>query len=268
MDHTETIGSNQRISVGHDQTLTVAHDRRMTVRNDQTLRVNNDRRVSTGHDDGLHVANDRTVTVEGNQNHSTTGDHLSRVEGSHSLTVKGSQALKVTGACGTRARGEIVLQSDTQITLRVGGSFVVIHPGGVDIVGPKINLNSGGRPGTPVGVMLPGVMEGWGDGNKYEEQNEPQAEENNYNHGDDETPDDQEEPDEDDNYYRQFHFKNDDGVPYASARYLVRYADGSKSYGITDQEGQTERFIRECAEIIDVRLLSQNIDMTEGGVDE
>lgn len=28
--------------------------------------------------------------------------------------------------------------------LKVGGSFVVIHPGGVDIVGLKINLNSGG----------------------------------------------------------------------------------------------------------------------------
>ncbi|WP_437434553.1 hypothetical protein [Yokenella regensburgei] len=52
-----------------------------------------------------------------------------------------------------------MLQSDTQITLRVGGSFVVIHPAGVDITGPKINLNSGGRPVTPVGVMLPGMMD-------------------------------------------------------------------------------------------------------------
>ncbi|ECA8973236.1 hypothetical protein ETB55_23440, partial [Salmonella enterica subsp. enterica serovar Omuna] len=36
--------------------------------------------------------------------------------------------------------------------LKVGGSFVVIHAGGVDIVGPKINLNGGGNPGevTPI----------------------------------------------------------------------------------------------------------------------
>ena len=184
VDHTETIGNNQRMTVGlgqtvtvgkenaagHDQRITVAHDRNITVRNDQTLTVTHDRMSSTGHDDGLYVANDRKVTVDGKQEHRTTGDHLSRIDGRHSLVVKGDQALKVTGASGTRALGEIVLQSDTQITLRVGGSFVVIHPGGVDIVGPKINLNSGGSPGTPVRTVLPGVLKGLGDESSYDPQ--------------------------------------------------------------------------------------------------
>ncbi|MCN5652963.1 hypothetical protein MLY81_23630, partial [Escherichia coli] len=61
--------------------------------------------------------------------------------------VKGDLARKVSGALGIKVDGDIVLESSSRISLKVGGSFVVIHSGGVDIVGPKINLNSGGSPG-------------------------------------------------------------------------------------------------------------------------
>ncbi|MFY2736252.1 type VI secretion system tip protein TssI/VgrG, partial [Pseudocitrobacter faecalis] len=166
-DHTETIGNNQNITVGlgqtvtvgkenaggHDQTITVAHDRSITVRNDQTLKVTNDRTVSVSHDDGLYVKNDRKVTVEGKQEHKTTGNHVSLVEGKHSLEVKGDLAEKVSGALGIKVDGDIVLESSSQISLKAGGSFVVVHSGGVDIVGPKINLNGGGSPGKPVPTL-------------------------------------------------------------------------------------------------------------------
>ncbi|QMJ04438.1 type VI secretion system tip protein VgrG [Citrobacter freundii] len=172
VDHTETTGNNQSITIGlgqtvkvgkenaagHDQTITVAHDRSITVRNDQTLKVKNDRMVSISHDDGLYVANDRKVTVEGKQEHKTSGDHISLVEGSHSLEVKGDLARKVAGALGIKVEGDIVLESSSKISLKVGGSFVVIHPGGVDITGPKINLNSGGSPGTPISTLQPTVL--------------------------------------------------------------------------------------------------------------
>ncbi|MCG3017768.1 hypothetical protein KZ288_28975, partial [Escherichia coli] len=73
--------------------------------------------------------------------------------------------------------GEIVLESSSRISLKVGGSFVVIHSGGVDIVGPKINLNSGGSPGTPVPTLQPTVLktpggEKSGDGSDSGEENE------------------------------------------------------------------------------------------------
>ncbi len=172
-DHTETIGNDQKVTVlkgqtvqvgtkkegGHDQSITVANDRRITVRNDQTLAVTNNRTVSISHDDGLYVKNDRRVTVEGNQEHKTTGNHISLVEGTHSLEVKGDLAQKIAGALGIKVEGDIVLESSNQISLKVGGSFIVIQPGGVDIVGSKINLNSGGSSGTPVSTLLPGVLE-------------------------------------------------------------------------------------------------------------
>ncbi|EEC1177141.1 type VI secretion system tip protein VgrG, partial [Salmonella enterica] len=203
-DHTESIGNNQKITVvkgqtvsvgtkkegGHDQTITVANNRSITVRNDQTLKVTNDRMAGISHDDGLYVKNDRRVTVGGKQEHTTTGDHISLVKGTHSLEVKGDLARKVSGALGIKVRNEIVLESGGKITLKVGSSFVVIHAGGVDIVGPKINLNSGGSPGTPVGTLLPGVLEalmdedngqdsggeGTGDGRGPDDSGEPDDE--------------------------------------------------------------------------------------------
>ncbi|ENN6670010.1 hypothetical protein ACAF93_004680, partial [Salmonella enterica] len=87
-----------------------------------------------------------------------TGDHISLVKGTHSLEVKGDLARKVSGALGIKVRNEIVLESGGNITLKVGDSFVVIHAGGVDITGPKISLNSGGSPGTPVPTLQPAAL--------------------------------------------------------------------------------------------------------------
>ena len=67
-------------------------------------------------------------------------------------------AQKISGALGISVQGDIVLQSDSKISLRVGGSFVVIHSGGVDIKGAKINLNGGGSPGDVILPMRPVIL--------------------------------------------------------------------------------------------------------------
>ncbi|QLR76056.1 type VI secretion system tip protein VgrG [Citrobacter freundii] len=128
------------------------------VLNSQDVRVNYDRTVSIGHDESLAVANDRKVTVEGKQDHKTAKDHVSLVEGNYGLEVKGDLAQKVAGTLGISVQGDIVLQSDSKISLRVGGSFIVIHAGGVDVRGPKINLNGGGSPGEVILPMRPAIL--------------------------------------------------------------------------------------------------------------
>ncbi len=65
------------------------------------------------------------------------------MKGTHSLEVKGDLARKVSGALGIKVEGDIVLESSSRISLKAGGSFIVISAGGVDIVGPVINLNAG-----------------------------------------------------------------------------------------------------------------------------
>ncbi|EFP5569676.1 type VI secretion system tip protein VgrG [Escherichia coli] len=282
-DHTETIGNDQKITVvkgqtvqvgtrkegGHDQSITVANDRRITVRNDQTLKVTNDRTVSVSHDDGLYVRNDRRVTVKGKQEHKTTGNHVSLVEGKHSLVegkhslvVKGDLARKVSGALGIKVDGDIVLESSSRISLKVGGSFVVIHSGGVDIVGPKISLNSGGSPGTPVPALQPAVLktlgdEKSGDGSDSGEENEDSGGNCVTGSGGDDRGDDEDEPEK---YTLQFHFTDDDGIPYSETRYIAFFEDGTQTRGETDEEGYTERFFVSSKHEIKVKLLFANDD--------
>lgn len=74
------------------------------------------------------VAKDRKVTVDGKQDHKTTGNYIELIEGDSGLTVKGDKSQHIKGALGVKIDGEMTFQSDTKITLKVGGSFVVIHP--------------------------------------------------------------------------------------------------------------------------------------------
>ncbi|WBM68868.1 type VI secretion system tip protein VgrG [Buttiauxella sp. WJP83] len=133
-------------------------DMQVKVLNSKDERVNYDRTVSIGHDESLVVANDRKVTVDGKQDHKTTKDHVSLVEGNHGLEVKGDLAQKIAGTLGVNAEGDIVFQSKSKISFRVGGSFVVIHAGGVDIKGPIINLNGSGSPGDVILPMRPIIL--------------------------------------------------------------------------------------------------------------
>lgn len=216
VDHSESIGNNQSITVGNDRRVTVGHDDTATVKNDQRVEVTHDRRERVGNDETLVVSHDRRVAVTGKQEHTTTGDHISLVKGTKSLEVKGDLAQKISGALGIKVQGDIVLESGSQISLKVGGSFVVIHAGGVDIVGPKINLNGGGNPGD---VIQPMSVTELGE------------------------------------YNQQFQFTDDDGIPYANMKYVAFFINGVKTEGITDADGKTEVFIREKEEKIDVHLI-------------
>ncbi|KEA65260.1 VgrG-3 protein [Marinobacterium lacunae] len=122
------------------------------VLNSKDERVEYNRSTSIGHDETLVVANDRKVTVEGDQDHKTTGAYRGRVDQDHLYSIGGDWAQRVAGAIGLSADGDITLKSGSKITLQVGGSFVTVHGGGVDIKGSAINLNSGGSPG---GLPMP-----------------------------------------------------------------------------------------------------------------
>ncbi|KFC83328.1 VgrG family protein [Buttiauxella agrestis ATCC 33320] len=285
VDHTETIGNNQQVTVGlgqtvkigkesvagHDQTITVAHDRSITVRNDQTLKVTRDRTVNSGRDDNLYVERDRKVTVKGSQQHSTTKDHISLVKGSHSLEVKGDQAQKVAGALGVDAQGDIVLQSNSKITLKMGSSFIVIHPGGVDITGLKINLNGGGSPGTAVKTLEAAVLSRLGDEDDSADESPEDSDEGGGGDsggdgsGEQDEPKDEDEPDE---YKILFNFKDTDGSPYIDIKYIAYFADGAQKEGVTDKEGNTELFIQDDDNEIEIKLFSPDFDTFWGDENE
>ena len=128
------------------------------VRNSKNERVDYNRTTSIGNNEELVVAKNRTVTIDGKQDHKTTENYTELIEGDKGLTVNGDDSTHVKGARGVKIDGEMTFQSDTKITLKVGGSFVVIHAGGVDIKGGAINLNSGGSAGDLALPVNPAIL--------------------------------------------------------------------------------------------------------------
>ncbi|HDC2125840.1 TPA: hypothetical protein O7X39_004497 [Salmonella enterica] len=57
-------------------------------------------------------------------------------------------------------------------------------------------------------------------------------------------------------YNRQFHFTDDDGLPYGNTKYVAFFPDGTKQEGETDSEGKTKIFVREKQEGISIHLMT------------
>ncbi|HHQ4308442.1 TPA: type VI secretion system tip protein TssI/VgrG [Serratia fonticola] len=128
------------------------------VLNSQDAQIGYNRTTQIGHDDELAIAHDRKVTVEGQQDHKTQGDYREWVVGDKNLHVSGDVAQLIEGVLSAKVSRDITVQSDSKITLRVAGSMVVIHAGGVDIKGPNVNVNGPASPGELALPASPAIL--------------------------------------------------------------------------------------------------------------
>ncbi|KHS95290.1 type IV secretion protein Rhs [Pectobacterium brasiliense] len=121
------------------------------------------------HDAHTEIDNERVIRIKANDHLTVENEKRDHVKGGLSLTVDASmhqklgQALLVEAGeeVHVKAGAKVVLEAGAELTLKVGGSFVKIDPSGVSIVGPAININSGGNAGSGSGwagqsPILPG----------------------------------------------------------------------------------------------------------------
>ncbi|MDE8741117.1 type VI secretion system tip protein VgrG [Pectobacterium polaris] len=121
------------------------------------------------HDAHTDIDNERVTRIKANDHLTVENEKRDHVKGDYSLTVDASmhqklgQALLVEAGqeVHVKAGAKIVLEAGAELTLKAGGSFVKIDPSGVSIVGPAININSGGNAGSGSGwagqaPVLPG----------------------------------------------------------------------------------------------------------------
>ncbi len=95
----------------------------------------------------------------GNAHHTVEGESRQYTQQDQTLIVDGSLHVKAGQVWVNDASNEIhikagqkaVIEAGSSITVKAGGSFVSIDGGGVHLVGPAINLNSGGSPGAGSG---------------------------------------------------------------------------------------------------------------------
>jgi len=119
----------------------------------------NNRIESIARDSHLAVENDCVSQTKGSVHSSFGGERRTKVASDQSLNINGSLQLKAGNAwlsqsgreLHIKAGQKVVMQASVEITLKAGGSFARIDPSGVYLVGPAINLNLGGAPGTGSG---------------------------------------------------------------------------------------------------------------------
>lgn len=144
-----------------EQLINIRAEKNMNilVQNVKKERVDFDRFTSIGNNENIAIANDRILTVDAEHNIKTTGRHMELRAADSSLEITGDFAQSIDGSLGIKVNNHIVLESAQQITLKVGGSFVVIHSGGVHIQGSTVTINSGGTPGDVVSPTSPKVLD-------------------------------------------------------------------------------------------------------------
>jgi type VI secretion system secreted protein VgrG len=88
------------------------------------------------------------------------GDKSEKVGGTVSLKAAADiqekagakYALDAGSEIHLKAGMNLVLESGATITIKAGGGFITIGPGGVNITGVKVKINSGGTPGSGAGA--------------------------------------------------------------------------------------------------------------------
>lgn len=158
-------GSEQIFMHGEkDQDIRIKNDRREWIGRDRNLIVKRDKKELVERDEHIHIKRDLIEKIDRDYHQKVEGKVAVEITQSYSRKVTGNSAEefganfshKTTGSQSVKAN-MIVLEADTGITLKVGGSSININAGGIQIIGsPMLMLNSGGSPmpGMP-GTLVP-----------------------------------------------------------------------------------------------------------------
>ncbi len=159
-------GSEQIFIHGEkDLDVRIKNDRREWTGKDQHLVVKNDRREKIDRDTHLivkrdqieNVQRDRNVKVDGKEAIEISGGQSVKIGGSVGETVGGNKSEEVSGALYIKG-ANVVIEATASLSLKVGGNFVNINPGGVQINGTMVLINSGGAAGTGAATSLVAPM--------------------------------------------------------------------------------------------------------------
>lgn len=123
---------NMDVRVLNDYFQTIKHDRHRIVENDELVNVKHDRSVKIDNDQKTEIGNDRNVKVGGKEAVAIVGSKSLEVAGNVIEEFGADQSTKVAGQVSIKA-DKIVLEAGTNITLKVGGSFIAIDSSSADV---------------------------------------------------------------------------------------------------------------------------------------
>ena len=131
------------IRVNNDRIEHVDHNRHLTVKENKYELVKQEKHVEVKLDSDETIGGKRSLLVKGDVGEDFKGNHSEKVGSNYYL----------------KAGTNVVIESGVAITLKVGGNFVKIDPGGVTVQGTLVKINSPGGvagSGSPVALRSPG----------------------------------------------------------------------------------------------------------------
>jgi len=147
-DATDEVKNNHQVEIGKNHTAKVGEG--------WDLKIGKAAKLEIGADAGAKIKGDLNVAVEGGLGVKTgaavdvkSGAALA-VSSAAAMDINAGAALTVSsGAAATiKATAGVVIDGGVSLTLKVGGTMIVLDPSGVSIVGPMIKNNSGGSGGS------------------------------------------------------------------------------------------------------------------------
>jgi type VI secretion system secreted protein VgrG len=134
-DQDVRITNDRREAIGNDRHLTVTRDKLEKVGRDSHSDLARDRIESIGRDHHLAISGKEAIKITGSHSMTVTGDVIEVFQGNHSSQV--TQSLYIKGM-------QVVIEASTGLTINVGGNFITINSGGIQIQGTLVMINSGG----------------------------------------------------------------------------------------------------------------------------
>ncbi|MFQ5412130.1 MAG: type VI secretion system Vgr family protein, partial [Phycisphaerae bacterium] len=121
------------------------------VKNDAKEIVLNDRHLKIENNQHEEVSRDKHLKVGGDLNEEVTGT-VSLTTQNLQQKIRQSYALDATQEAHVKGGLNVVVESNTSLTMKVGGTFININSGGIFIKGTMVMINSGGAAGSGAGA--------------------------------------------------------------------------------------------------------------------
>lgn len=216
-DRKEWIGRDRHLVASRDKVERVERDKHVKVNQDLIEEIARDCNIKVGGKEALEVAGSRSLTVN--------GDVIEVFKGSHSGQVSGDFYVKGMN---------LVLEGISGLSIKVGGNFITINPGGIFIKGTLVNINSGGSalsgtagnavsPGGPLAAAIAGTAVA-GIGATYDAPSHVES-----------TSEDEED---EETTWIELELVDEDDNPVSGERYRVTLPDGETiATGTTDSDG-------------------------------
>ncbi|EEX92543.1 VgrG protein [Vibrio orientalis CIP 102891 = ATCC 33934] len=126
-------------------------DMDVEIKNDHVTKIERDDYLKIENDSFELTKNNRHTTVQGESREKIVADKSVSIGGALQQKVNSKTAIDAGSEVHLKAGNKIVLDAGSGITIKAGGSFVKVDAGGVHVVGPAINMNSGGSAGSGSG---------------------------------------------------------------------------------------------------------------------